>query len=110
MIAIYDIGNDSDAIVLENILTRQVRYVRVYYEENEDDNGNVTRRLKLVQLGVMPTKSSKRPSPCIKHRSVAKKDPKTGNLYTLSIVLREDGRFEVYSDFTLVYEYYNEKE
>ena len=53
----------------------------------------------------MPTKTKLETSPLIKHRSVAKKDPKTGKLYTVSIVVRENGRFEVYSDFMLVYEY-----
>ena len=97
--------------MLESRITRQIRYVRVYYEENEDlKDQEYSCRLKLVQLGVMPTKSSKDASPLIKHRSVAKKDPKTGKLYTLGIIVREDGRFEVYSNFTLVYEYYNEKE
>ena len=33
IITIYDIGNESDAIVLENLVTRQVRYVRAYQEE-----------------------------------------------------------------------------
>ena len=58
----------------------------------------------------MPTKTKLETSPLIKHRSVAKKDPKTGKLYTVSIVVRENGRFEVYSDFMLVYEYQNHKE
>ena len=66
--------------------------------------------MKLVQLGVMPTKSQRLPSPLIKHCSVAKRDPKTDKLYTLGIVVREDGRFEVYSNFTLVYDSYRKDE
>ena len=97
--------------MLESRITRQIRYVRVYYEEVENEETfERTSRLKLVQLGVMPTSSSKEPSPLIKHRAVSKRDPKTDKLFTLGIVVREDGRFEVYSNFTLVYEYYNEKE
>ena len=48
--------------------------------------------------------SKKERSPLIKHRSITKRDLKTDKLYTLSIVVRENGRFEVYSDFTLVYD------
>ena len=48
IIQIFDIGNESDAIVLENLVTRQVRYVRIYYEEDVHDRGAVTSRLKLV--------------------------------------------------------------
>ena len=48
IIQIFDIGNESDAIVLENLVTRQVRYVRVYYEEDIHDRGDVKSRLKLV--------------------------------------------------------------
>ena len=38
IITIYDIGNGSDAIVLENLVTRQVRYVRAYQEEATSNN------------------------------------------------------------------------
>ena len=46
-------------------------------------------------------------SPLIKIRDVSKIDPKTGKKYHASIVVRENGRFEVYSDFMLVNEYSN---
>lgn len=58
----------------------------------------------------MPAPSKLKDSPVIKHRSVAKKDPKTDKLYTVSVILRENGRFEVYSDFMLVYEFYDVKQ
>ena len=65
------------------------------------------RRIKIVQLGVMPTHTKMEVSKLIKHRTVTKRDSKTNKLHNLSIVLRENGRFEVYSDFMLVYEYFN---
>lgn len=45
------------------------------------------------------------PSPLLKYRSVAKLDPLTGKHYQVGLVLRENGRFEVYSDFMLTNEY-----
>ena len=46
-------------------------------------------------------------SPLLKIRDVSKIDPKTGKKYHVSIVVRENGRFEVYSDFMLVNEFTN---
>ena len=46
-------------------------------------------------------------SPLLKYRAVAKYDPETKTKYQVGIVLRENGRFEVYSDFMLVREYQN---
>jgi len=40
-------------------------------------------------------------SPLLKFRSVSKGDPKTHKQYQLSIALRQNGAFEVYSDFKL---------
>ena len=34
-------------------------------------------------------------------------DPGTKKFYQVGIVVRASGRFEVYSDFVLVHEYYN---
>lgn len=39
----------------------------------------------------------------IKYRSITKKDEKTNKFYTVSIVLRENGQYEIYSDFMLVH-------
>ena len=47
------------------------------------------------------------PSPLIKYRSVSKVSPETNNRYQIGLVLRENGRFEVYSDFILVNQYFN---
>ena len=63
--------------------------------------------LKLVQLGVMVTMQKLSSSPLLKYRSICKKDPATDKSYQVAIVLRQNGRFEVYSDFVRVYEYYN---
>ena len=58
-------------------------------------------------IHVNPTLTDK--SPLVKYRSVAKIDPKTKQSYQVGIVVRENGRFEVYSDFMLVNEYINPK-
>ena len=48
------------------------------------------------------------PASLLKYRAVAKKEPgKDGKCYMVGLVLRENGRFEVYSDFMLVNEYMN---
>ena len=46
------------------------------------------------------------PSRLLKIRQVPKTDPNTNKKYHVSIVVRENGRFEVYSDFMLVNQYY----
>ena len=45
-------------------------------------------------------------SPLLKYRSVAKFDPYTKKHSQVSIIVRENGRYEVYSDFILVSNYY----
>lgn len=60
------------------------------------------RSLKLVQLGVVVNYQDMSPSPLIKFRSVARTDPETGKHSQLSLVVRQNGRFEVYYDFMLV--------
>ena len=115
IVVIQEIGNEMSAIVVEHKETKQVRFLRVYYSENSDKDDiaddikedGFTRRLKIVQLGVMPNFTKMAVSPVIKYRSVVKKDPKTEKFYQVSLVLRENGRIEVYSDFMLVYEYFN---
>ena len=69
------------------------------------------KKMKLVQLGVVITKSDYLTnSPLLKFRSVAKTeiDPITGRKirYQVAIAVRQNGRIEVYSDFMLVDEYY----
>lgn len=73
------------ALVLEDIETRQIRFLRCIYNDDRDSqNGSSSsayqRRLKLVQLGVMvsePLSVSK----LIKYRSVVKVDPLTQKHY-----------------------------
>ena len=107
IICIQEIGNEMDALVLEDLRTRQIRFLRVFYTEMEDRSGKVNKRFKLVQLGVMPNHTVMSPSPLLKYRSVAREDPLTGQKYQVGLVLRANGRFEVYSDFMLVNEYMN---
>ena len=48
------------------------------------------------------------PSKLLKYRAVAKREPgDDGKYYQVGLVLRENGRFEVYSDFMLVNQYIN---
>ena len=76
-------------------------------EYSETDKGQA-RQLKLIQLGIKVIAGEFSRSPLVKYRSVAKRDPKTGKNYQVGIVVRKSGRFEVYSDFMLVYEYMND--
>lgn len=70
-------------------------------------NGQVKRKLHLVQLGVMITKTNMSTSPLVKYRSVARYDKELNKNYQIGIVVRLNGRVEVYSDFMLVNEYFN---
>ena len=72
--------------------------------KSEDESKN---RLKFIQLGILANQSSMMQSPLTKFRSISKINDKTNKRYHVGIVLRENGRFEVYSDFILVNEYYN---
>ena len=60
----------------------------------------------LSQLGVMVTKSKLIKSPLLKYRAIARVD-ENGRNYHVGIVLRLNGRWEVYSDFMLVYDWYD---
>ena len=46
-------------------------------------------------------------SPLLKYRSVAKVDPESDIRYQISVVVRENGGFEIYYNFSLVNEYLN---
>ena len=48
IICIQEIGNEMDALVLEDLRTRQIRFLRVFYTEMEDKSGQVHKRFKLV--------------------------------------------------------------
>lgn len=93
--------------VLEDLQSRQIRYLRAYYEERGRAGEEVHRKLNLVQLGVMITKTNMSVSPLVKYRSVAKYDNHLKKNYQIGIVVRQNGRIEVYADFMLVNEYVN---
>ena len=107
IIALQDIGSDSTltqvCVVLEDLKDRLIRYLKIDY-----DSGKVEkkRRLLLSQLGVMVTKSKMSPSPLLKYRAIARVDPATNKSFHIGIVVRKNGRWEVYSDFMLVYDWY----
>ena len=64
--------------------------------------------MKLVQLGVLVNSTNMQPAKLLKYRAVAKTEPgEGGKRYSVGLVLRDNGRFEVYSDFMLVNEYIN---
>ena len=93
--------------MLEDLKTRQIRFLRVELPSSDSSKGKS--RLKFVQLGVMVNHTHLTISPLIKYRSVCKTNPKSGKKFQVALVLRENGRFEVYSDFILVNEYYDPK-
>ena len=58
------------AIVLEDTITRQIRFLRPYYVNEEN-----RQKLKLVQLGVLVNSTKLQKSKLLKYRAVAKTDP-----------------------------------
>ena len=86
--------------MIEDLASRQIRFLRAYYPDAQE------RKMKLVQLGVMVSKTTMTNSPLVKYRSVAKTDPYTGKGYQVGLVLRQNGRVEFYSDFMLTNEHY----
>jgi hypothetical protein len=67
------------ALVLEDLVTRQIRFFRAYFfDETKEDGG---KRLKLVQLGMAVNKSKMTESHLLKFRSVIKMDPRTKKIY-----------------------------
>ena len=81
-----------------------IRCLKVDYTDCGDDG---KQHLLLLQLGVMVNKTTLSPSPLLKYRGIARVDPQTGAGYHIGIVVRQNGRWEVYSDFMLVYDYYD---
>lgn len=100
IIAMQTMGDKICTIVLEDRKTCEIRFLRV----ESDNNKN---RLKFVQLGILVNHSSMTPSPLIKYRTISKMSGSSGKRYQIGVVLRENGRFEIYSDFILVNQYYN---
>ena len=66
------------SIVLENLKTRQIRFMRA--ELPEDSEGE-QKTLNFIQLGIHVNATLTKASPLIKYRSVAKKDYETGKNY-----------------------------
>ena len=63
--------------------------------------------MKFYLLGINQNAPFLQESPLLKYRSIAKVDAKTNKNYQVGLALRENGSFEVYSDFMLVNEYTN---
>ena len=66
------------SIVLENLKTRQIRFMRA--ELPEDSEGE-QKTLNFIQLGIHVNATLTKPSPLIKYRSVVKLDYSTGKNY-----------------------------
>ena len=106
IVALQHMGlGEMTSLVLEHLKTRQIKFLRVDQPKAIDGTPS-QKELRLVQLGQL-NPSHLQPSPLLKYRTVAKIDKKTGNRYQASLVVRENGAFEVYSDFSLVNEYFN---
>ena len=89
--------------MLEELITRVIRYLKIDYSDTDDG-----RHIRLSQLGVMVTKSKLTVSPLLKYRAISHyTDDDIKMNYHVGIVVRENGRWEVYSDFMLVYDYYD---
>ena len=90
IICIQEIGNEMSALVLEDLVSRQIRFLRtcLYSEEETDSdtdqktaNSDRNKKLKLVQLGVYTNATHFITSPLLKYRAVSKIDPVTGKYY-----------------------------
>lgn len=90
--------------MIEDYKTREIRFLKVFYSVNTKTN---EQKFKLVQLGGLVNRSDKKISPLLKYRGVVKVDPITKMSYHVSLVLRQSGRFEVYSDFMLVDDHFD---
>ena len=66
------------SIVIENIETRLIRFLRLELPEEADGQ---KKKLKFVQLGIHVNPTLTETSPLIKYRSVAKIDQKTNQSY-----------------------------
>ena len=87
---------------MEELRSRLIRYLKIDYTEVND-----ARRIVMSQLGVMVTRTRLTPSHLLKYRGMARIDPSIGKSYHVGIVVRANGRWEVYSDFMLVYDWYD---
>ena len=65
------------SIVLENLRTRQIRFMRAELPDNDGED----KTLNFIQLGIHVNPTLTKPSPLIKYRSVAKIDYNTGKNY-----------------------------
>ena len=110
IVAMQHMGvGEMTSLVLEHLETRQIRFLRVDTPseiENGDGATSKKKKVKFVQLGVL-NPSYLQSSPLLKYRTVAKVDEESGSRYQVSVVVRENGAYEVYSDFSLVNEFYN---
>ena len=58
-------------------------------------------------MGILVNQTRLTVSPVLKYRAIIKTNPKNGKKYHVGLIVRENGRLEVYSDFMLVNEYMN---
>lgn len=99
------IGDDDSCLVLEHQQTREVRFLKIKMPTNPRE------QLTLLALG-LPTEVNEENddlSPLLKYRGAVRKDEDTGSLYYVGLVLRLNGRVEVYFDFTLVDQFYKQR-
>ena len=64
------------AFVLEDIVSRQIRFLRANFQKKDNIH-----KLKLIQLGVFVNATKLQPSKLMKYRAVSKIDKKTGKGY-----------------------------
>ena len=78
--ALQEIGNANGAflssLVLEDIQTREIRFVKLDRPEKSNQEGK-RYCIKFVQLGIQVANSQMKPSPIIKYSYVCKMNPQT---------------------------------
>ena len=81
IISVEPVNGSNSSLVLEDIRTNQIHFVRV-------EPSQVKNRLKFVQLGILVNSSSLSASPLIKYQYIIKTDDKTGKCYHIGIIAR----------------------
>ena len=94
-------GNDITYIVIENVTTKKIRFLRTYFKVADGKP-----ILKMVQLGLLVNIAQRgEAQKLVKYKSIMR-ETDDGKLYMVGLVLRADGALEFYSDFMIVNEFF----
>lgn len=103
IICLQEIGKNQSCIVVEDVKTRVISYLT--FRMVQDSHGQNI--MHMIGLGVKDEEKKLKKSKLLKFRSTASFNEDTEKWYFVGIVLRENGRVEVYADFILVDHFYD---